>query len=123
MKIVKLNCSSCGAPISVPDDLDHINCSACGTFLMIDRGEGYLALRAIEKISTTIEDSSRKTQDAIRENTMVTRSELERMQTHQEMVAEQTKLANLQTEIRAVQRQPKSNNQEKQIKKPAWDRI
>jgi len=80
MEIKKLNCTACGAPISVPDDMDYINCAACGSFLAIQRGEGYVALKVAEKISRVIEDSGRGTQEVIRQGSQDTQVELRRMQ-------------------------------------------
>jgi len=34
MEVKKLNCEACGAPIAVPDDVDHINCASCGSYLV-----------------------------------------------------------------------------------------
>lgn len=106
MKVTKLNCTACGAPISVPEDLDFINCASCGSFLGIERGEGYVALKVAEKLAKAIESSGRGTQDVIRENTAVTRSELQRLQVAQEISAAQMHLTNLQAEIRAIERLP-----------------
>ena len=106
MKVTKLNCTACGAPISVPEDLDFINCASCGSFLGIERGEGYVALKVAEKLAKAIESSGRGTQDVIRENTAVTRSELQRLQAAQEISAAQMHLTNIQAEIRAIQRLP-----------------
>ncbi len=108
MKITKLNCTACGAPMSIPEDLDQIICTACGTGLVIERGEGYVALKIAEKIARTIEVSGLQTQDVIRENTQVTRAELQRLQFSQELSALQMQLNGIQTEIRMLQRD--SNN-------------
>src|SRR5450759_2084713 len=106
MKVTKLNCTACGAPISVADDLYFLNCAACGTFLAIERGDGYVALKLAERVARAIEDSGKGTQDVIRESTQVTRSELQRLQMAQELSAVQMQLSNIQAEIRAVQRLP-----------------
>lgn len=104
MKISKLNCTACGAPISIPDDLDHINCSACGTFLTVERGEGYVALKVAEKLTRAIESSGHETQAVIREGAQVTREELQYLRLTQEKSATEMKLANIQAEIRSLQR-------------------
>lgn len=116
MKLIKLNCPTCGAPISVPDTMDFINCASCGSFLAIDRGEGYVALKAAEKLARTIEDSGKDTQDVIRESITVTRSELQRLQAVQEISAIQMRLNNIQSEIRTIQRQPQSLTTENQLR-------
>lgn len=116
MKIIKLNCPTCGAPISVPEAMEFINCASCGSFLAIDRGEGYIALKVAEKLSRAIEDSGKDTQDVIRESITVTRSELQRLQAVQEISAIQMRLNNIQSEIRTIQRQPQSLTTENQLK-------
>jgi LSD1 subclass zinc finger protein len=104
MKITKLNCTACGAPMSIPEGVDQIICSSCGTALAIERGEGYMVLKIVEKITQTIESSGYKTQEAIRENMQVTRSELQRLQLSQELSATQMQLNSIQAEIRTLQR-------------------
>jgi len=106
MKVTKLNCPSCGSPISFPDDLDFINCSACGSFLGVEHGEGYVALKVAEKFVQAIENSGKGTQDVIRESTQVTRNELQLLQLSQELSSAQIRLANLKAEIRLLEREP-----------------
>jgi DNA-directed RNA polymerase subunit RPC12/RpoP len=116
MKVTSLNCTACGAPISVPDDLDYINCSSCGTFLEIQRGEGYVALKAAEKVARAIETSGKDTQEAIREGTYATRSELQRLQLTQERSTAQMQLSNIQAEIRSLAREATDKGAAAQIK-------
>ena len=115
MKISKLNCTACGAPMSIPEDLDQITCASCGTGLVIERGEGYVALKLAEKIARTIEVSGIQTQDVIRENTQVTRTELQRLQLSQELSALQMQLNGIQTEIRLLQRDPNNKKFNSQL--------
>ena len=103
MKITKLNCTACGAPISIPEDIDQIVCTACGTSLGIERGEGYVALKIADKLARAIESSGSQTQDAIRESTQVTRDELQKLQLVQELSAAQMQLNGIQSEIRALE--------------------
>jgi len=58
MKIVKLNCPTCGSPISLPENVPQFNCASCGSLLTLEHGEGYYALKAAEKISDAIRSSS-----------------------------------------------------------------
>lgn len=115
MKITKLSCTACGAPISIPADLDQITCTACGTGLIIERGEGYVALKLAEKIARSIEISGIQTQDAIHENTSVTRQELQRLQMSQEVSSLQMQLNGIQTEIRLLRRDPENKKAKKQL--------
>ncbi len=93
MKTVKMNCASCGAPITIPDDVDTITCTACGTSLGIDRGEGYISLKILEKLA-----------DTLKENALVTQLELKRMQLSQMINLEEMKISGLQSELRAAKR-------------------
>jgi hypothetical protein len=104
MKVVKLNCTACGAPISIPESVDQLNCSACGSFLQVDRGEGYITLRVLEKLTKAIETTGKETTDAIKESSFVTKTELQKLQIQQEIIANQTILANIETEIRTLKR-------------------
>ncbi len=86
MKTVKLNCASCGAPIVIPDDVDTVVCSSCHSTMMVDRGEGYVTLKIVEKLA-----------NAIKENAYVTQVELKRMQFNQLISMEEMKINSLQT--------------------------
>ena len=93
MEIKKFNCASCGAPLTIPDDTDVIVCPACQSTLAIERSEGYVTLKVMEKLAETL-----------KENAFVTQVELRRMQTSQMISMEEMKLNTLQTEIRAAKR-------------------
>lgn len=93
MKITKLNCASCGAPLTIPEDTDVIVCPSCHSTLSIERSEGYVTLKVMEKLAETI-----------KENAFVTQVELRRMQLSQMVSMEEMKLNTLQTEIRAAKR-------------------
>lgn len=98
MKTVKLNCASCGAPIVIPDDVDTVVCSSCHSTMMVDRGEGYVTLKIVEKLA-----------NAIKENAYVTQVELKRMQLNQLISMEEMKINSLQTEFRAAKRRMPAN--------------
>ena len=105
MNIVSVSCTSCGAPISIPSDIDRLNCIYCGATLIVQRGEGYVALKLAEQVSKSITESGVQTQSTIRENTYVTQTELKRLQLGQEISSLQIQLSTLQSEIRTLQRQ------------------
>jgi len=105
MKVVKLNCSACGAPISIPENLDRLCCSSCGSTLAVDRGEGYITLKVIENLVKSIQESGEKTHTAIQESAYVTRVELRKIQISQLISAEEMKLNALQQEMRSLSRQ------------------
>lgn len=104
MKLIKLNCSACGAPISIPEDIDRLTCANCGTFLALERGEGYFALKAAEQISEAIHETGRGTQDAIRQGAQDTRKELQRLQLNQALGNANSALNATQAEQRALRR-------------------
>ena len=85
MDIATVNCSSCGAPIKIPADLDHFNCAYCGAALVVQRGEGYVALKLAEQVGKTIQEVGQKTLSTIREGAQVTHVELKRLQIGQEI--------------------------------------
>jgi hypothetical protein len=115
MKIHHLNCTACGAPISVPDDVEQLNCSSCGSFLMIERGEGYIALKMVEEVSRVIEETSKDTQTAIQKGADATKAELRRLQIAQEISNLETQIESLRTEIRSLERQNQNRKTKKEI--------
>lgn len=104
MEIQKAACASCGAPISVPDDLDHLNCSYCGAGLDVRRGEGYIATRLAEDVKDAIEESGEQTQTEIR-----------RLGLQQQLATAQLRLSDVQTEIRALQREQRNRQVSQQL--------
>ena len=116
MNIVKVSCASCGAPITIPPDIDNLNCSYCGAALAVQRGEGYIALKLAEKVSQTIQEVGGQTQSSIREGTQVTQIELKRLQLGQQLSTIQNQLSNIQAEIRALKRQKADGKINKQLK-------
>ena len=115
MELKKTNCTECGSPIAISDDVDYINCAACGSFFAVERGEGYIGLKAVEKLTKAIQDTGVGTQDVIRESTQVTRAELQRLQVTQGIAMAEMKLGNLQAEIRGLERAERSPKTQQQI--------
>jgi hypothetical protein len=113
MKLIKLNCASCGAPISIPEDLDTLVCNSCGSTLKVDRGEGYIALKMVEKITQSIQETGEKTNTSIRENTSVTRVELKKVQISQLISTEELKISAFRQEIRELSRKNNLSSLEK----------
>lgn len=50
----KVACAACGAPMSVPDDIDRLTCANCGSDLIIRRGEGFIASKRTEGLAGTL---------------------------------------------------------------------
>jgi hypothetical protein len=108
MELQKLNCPACGAPITVPQDIDQLNCSSCGTYLSVKRGDGYAALKVAEKVAQAIEQTGKETQSAIAAGAEITRKELQRLQLCQDLSSTETRLTNIRTEIRQLTLQENS---------------
>ena len=98
----RISCASCGAPIGVPADVDHLTCVYCGASMVVQRGEGYVALKLAEEVGRAIEKTGLQTQASIRQGTEVTQVELRRLQLSQELSAVQLQLSNVQAEMRLL---------------------
>ena len=109
MKTVTLNCASCGAPVLIPDGAETFVCPSCQTTLMVDRGEGYVTLKVLEKLSDSLHEMGQATSSAIKENAYVTQVELKRMQLQHLVSLEEMKLNSLQAELRAAKRRAPGN--------------
>jgi hypothetical protein len=104
MEIKRLNCSACGSPINVPEDVDFLNCASCGSYLGIQRGEGYITLKIIKEVAATIKQTGAETQSAIRDGAYATKTELQKLQLTQEISMVEMQLSSLQGEVRGVER-------------------
>ena len=104
MKIIKLNCVACGSPISIPENLDTFFCSSCGSKLAVDRSEGAITLNLIEMLTKEMRESAERTNNAIKESTYVTKTELKRVQISQTINTEEIKLNTTRQEIRSLSR-------------------
>jgi uncharacterized Zn finger protein (UPF0148 family) len=116
MDLIKLACPSCGGSLQIPNDLDQVTCAYCQTLLVVQRGEGYAALKIAEKVEKAIRDSADETRTAIERGSEVTRDELRRMQLSQELSAARTRLISLQGEIRALERGERKGKAKRQLK-------
>ena len=97
MQIRPLVCVSCGAPISIGPNTQQVKCAYCGTVQIVDRSEGQVALKAVEQVKRMVEQESAQTQ-----------AELQRLDIGNQLQTAQLELANVQAEIRTLQRQPGS---------------
>jgi hypothetical protein len=116
MTITTVSCSSCGAPIKIPEDVDFLNCVYCGAALKVQRGDGYVALKLAEQVSKSIQQVGDRTQATIREGTYATQSELKRLQITQEIASLQIQLSGIQAEIRSLERQKSNRKIKKQLR-------
>ena len=93
MQIDQVSCASCGAPITVPEGVNYFNCTYCGAGLTVTRSEGSVVTSLAEELHRTIELSSEQT-----------RSSLRRLELQQKISNAQLRLADVQSEIHALQR-------------------
>jgi TM2 domain-containing membrane protein YozV len=114
--IINLSCKSCGANIKIPSDVDFFNCAYCGAALMVQRGEGYVAVKLAEKVSQSIQESGSQTQSTIREGTHVTQLELKKLQISQPISTLQMQLNSIQSEIRTLEREKSNKRIKRQLK-------
>lgn len=116
MSVQRVACASCGAPIQLPPDIDRLNCAYCGAGLVVQRGEGFVALKMAEQVSQAIQDVGAQTQSAIRSGTETTQVELKRLQLSQQVAALQMQLTTVETEIRTLERSPQTGQVRRQLK-------
>lgn len=102
MKLIKLNCIACGAPVSVSDDLKQFNCDTCGSLLAIQREAGEISVRLLKNLSKAIDKSSAEIQSAIHNSSQLTQLELQNFQLKHELTSLETQLANIQSELRGL---------------------
>ncbi len=114
--IVSLTCSSCGASLYVPQNVDTLKCQYCGTTLMVERSAASEAANAGKQVSQSIQESGAQTQASIKESTEVTQAQLQRMQVNQLISALQMQLLSTQSEIRSLEREKLSSRGKKQLK-------
>jgi hypothetical protein len=116
MEIQKISCASCGAPISIPSNIDSFNCGFCGTGLVVNRGDGYVALQIAEDMKKTIQEVGEQTNSSIRESSEATQLELKKIQLQQELSSIQLQASVIQDEIRNLEQGKKNRKKKKQLK-------
>lgn len=88
----------------MPESTNQTKCPYCSASLTLERSKGEPDLKVAEKITGSIEASGFKMQAVIQEGATVTQTELKRLQLSQELSHTQLRLANLQSEIRSLER-------------------
>jgi len=109
MQTERVACASCGAPINIPDDIDHLNCTYCGASLVVRRGEGFVSTKLVEQVKEAIDGASRETKQS-----------LYQLQLQQQLSTTQIRLSNLQSEIRTLQRLHKTRQVDTQLRELRW---
>jgi LSD1 subclass zinc finger protein len=95
MSVVQQRCPACAAPLSIPPGTRQIRCSYCGSLLRVEGQGGNLSVELADRVINSIEQSGSQTQ-----------AEVRRLQQTQELSTAEMRLANIQSEMRAIQRQP-----------------
>jgi len=105
MELKQMICPSCTGAVQVPTNMDRIACAYCGSELIVEYSEGDMTLSLAQKIKETLQDVGQETQGAIRENTGVTKAELQRLQIGQQIGTLQIQLSSIRAEIRTLERE------------------
>lgn len=117
MELKQMICPSCTGAVQVPTNMDRITCAYCGSELVVEYSDGDMNLSLAQQIKETLQDVGQKTQGAIRENTGVTQTELQRLQIGQQIGTLQIQLSSIRAEIRALEREKQlSRAAKKQLK-------
>lgn len=61
MRLLKLSCASCLAPLEIGEDLERFTCSYCGAAQIIERSGGALATRKIETVLQAVQRGTDRT--------------------------------------------------------------
>lgn len=115
MSVTYEACPSCSAPVDIPAGVTRIKCPYCSSPLAIQHNGNDVSLTLANTLKSSIEKSGTQTQEAIREGSYVTQTELRRLQLSQDLSAVLMRLSNVQSEIRAIERLPASPVTRKQL--------
>lgn len=107
MELKQLICPACIGTVDVPADAKRVVCSYCGSELFVEHNQGFTNLSLAETIKETLQDVGQETQSAIRDNTGVTKAELQRLQIGQQISTLQIQLSSIRAEIRSLEREKK----------------
>ena len=108
MEIKQAACASCGAPINIPDNINHLNCQYCGAGLTVKREGEDVATESAAQIRRSIEEAKAETDSSIR-----------RLEIQQQLNTARLQLSDVQSEIRAIQRlghHPQANMQLEELR-------
>lgn len=105
MNLTQTRCSVCTAPLEIAADATHTRCSYCATAFAVERRGDKVSLQ----FADAIEGHAAQTRAVILEEADATQSELRRLQLTQQHSHTQLQLADVQREIRAVERAPQSS--------------
>lgn len=107
MSTNQLNCASCGAVITVPENREFINCPYCAAILAVIRGEGYTAFKVVESITKslpTLDDLNQKTGRLSTAPEPTPEPASEEQSIRDQIQLAEMQLANIQADINAIER-------------------
>ena len=116
MKTTQLECPACGAALRVEDKAQRVTCDFCGKQSVLEYNQGQATILAAERLGQAIMTSNTQVSDTIRSSGDVTQLELKRLQLTQDISSCQMLLANVQSEIRSLERQSASKVTKNQLK-------
>src|SRR4051812_40286156 len=95
MSVVQQRCPACSAPLSIPLGIHRLKCSYCGSALSVEEHGDRLSVELGDRMLSSIEQSGAQTQ-----------AEVRRLQLTQALSSAEMRLANIQSEMRTIQRGP-----------------
>ena len=104
MELKKNHCQSCGASLNITKNEGIVKCEHCGTTYQINYESGDIALESMGKLNQTIQDSTEKTNQEIRN-----------LRLSQEIATLTLQLSNVQAEIRSLESKRKNRKIKKEI--------
>lgn len=114
MQIQPVHCPACQAVVEVPPGAEQVTCEYCGTTSIIEHSAGHVSLKLSQEIAglkQSLEESSLNTVRSIQAGEENTLRELQHTRLSHELMAVETRLGNIKTEINALNR-----NTDKKIK-------
>src|SRR5262245_14473599 len=95
MSVVQQRCPACSAPLSIQPGVQRLKCAYCGAVLAVEEQGNAISVQIADRMIQSIEQGSSQTQ-----------AEVRRLRLTQELASAEMLLANTQSEMRTIQRQP-----------------
>lgn len=95
MSIVQQRCPACSAPLPIIQPSERLRCRYCGAALSIERHGSHVSVELAERMIGSLEQSGAQNQ-----------AEFRHLRLTQELASAEMQLANVQSEMRSIQRGP-----------------
>lgn len=115
MKIEAIHCPACFAAATILPGADRMTCEYCGTTSFVEQSQGQVTLKFAHELAglqQALQDSDAQTARSVRSTAEETQKELQSLRLGQELSTVDMRLASVQAELRALQR----NTDKKQSK-------